>query len=175
MGQQFLIYLFFQYLAFLLRALLLSCFALNLLWFHQNAFLLLFWGMHSWDLVYCASRRVLMENISAWNTLNVPKDFGMHAVGPEIISNYLWEIWVGKALCGVSSTNIRGKEIYSFSAYRWCLILQKECDVSSARWFNTLVDFIAHLPMSCWNTILEHYFKIELLQEMESPTCHLRI
>lgn len=58
----------------------------------------------------------------------------------------------GKALCGVSSTNIRGKEIYSFSTYWWCLILQKECDVSSARWFNTLVDFIA--------LMLEYYFRI---------------
>lgn len=36
MGQQF--FMFFQYLACLLRALLLSCFALNLLLFHQNAF-----------------------------------------------------------------------------------------------------------------------------------------
>lgn len=81
----------------------------------------------------------------------------------------------GKALCGVSSTNIRGKEIYSFSMYWWCLILQKECDVSSARWFNTLVDFITPLPESCWNTILEYYLEMELLQKMESPTCHLRI
>lgn len=30
-----------------------------------------------------------MENISAQNALSVPKDCGMHAVGPEIISHYL--------------------------------------------------------------------------------------
>lgn len=129
--------------------------------------------MRSWDFVCCAVRRLLLENTSAQKTLSAPKDFGMAALGLE--GSLFMRNTDGKALCGVSSTNIRGKEIYSFSTYHWCLILQKECDVSSARWFNTLVDFITPLPLLSWNTILEYCLKIELLQKMESPTCHLRI
>jgi len=36
------------------------------------------------------------------------------------------------------------------------LILQKECDISSSRWLNILVDFVTCLPISVW----KYYFKI---------------
>lgn len=102
------------------------------------SFLLLFWGVHPWG--FCL---LCFKVGSGGEHEQDLMDFGV----PGIIPHYLWEIWVGKALCGVSSTNTRGKEIYSSSTYRWCLILQKECDVSSARWFNALVDFIARVGM----------------------------
>lgn len=83
----------------------------------------------------------------------------MHAVDPEdalFIRNM-----DGETLCGVSSANIRWQEFYSYS--QCVLILQKECDLSSSRWLNILVNFITHLPMSVLKYYLEYYLKIELL------------
>lgn len=41
-------------------------------------------------------------------------------------------------------------------AHTGVFILQKECDVSSSRWLNILVNFITHRPMS----VLKYKFKI---------------
>lgn len=95
-----------------------------------------------------------MHRTRSWVWLGAPQDFGMHAVGPE--DSLFVRNTDGKALCGVNSTNIRGKEMYSFSTYQWCLILQKEWDVSSSRWFNTLVNSVTPLPVS----VLEYCFRI---------------